>query len=87
MKTPLIVGKKYFVRTVTVYYVGKLKEIKGDWLVLENASWVADTGRFNNFLKNGSCNEHESYVDDVYVPLNAIIDATQWQHELFNGSK
>lgn len=86
-KHPLRVGEKYFIRSVTHYYTGRLKEICGNWLVLEKASWIADTGRFYDFLKEGKCNEYESFTHDVYVPLSGIIDVTVWSHELFSGQK
>jgi len=86
-RLPFKVGEKYFIRTATFFQLGKLKEIVGEWLVLENASWIADTGRFYEFLKDGKCNEYESFTEDVYVPLSSVIDITIWSHALFKGNK
>jgi len=86
-RLPFKVGEKYFIRTATYFQLGKLKEVVGDWLVLEQASWVADTGRFHEFLKEGKCNEYESFTEDVYVPIGSVIDITKWSHDLFKGNK
>jgi len=86
-KHPLVIGENYFIRTVTMYYTGHLKEICGRWLVLESASWICDTGRFHDFLKDGNCSEYESFIDVVFVPIDSIIDVTRWKHNLFSGQK
>jgi len=81
-ETEFKIGEKYFIRTVTMHHVGKLKKINDRELVLENASWIADSGRFHDALKNGKLNEVEPFVDDVIVMRDSIIDATIWRHEL-----
>lgn len=87
VKHPLTVGQNYFIRTITHYYTGRLKEVVGQWLVLDDASWIADTGRFHDFLKDGKCNEYESFIESVMVPIASIIDVTIWKHGLFRGQK
>ena len=84
---PLEVGQNYFIRTVTLYYTGKLKALYPDALVLSDAAWVADTGRFYNFLKEGKVNEVEPFVDDVIIPLGSVIDVTAWHHKLLRVQK
>ncbi len=84
---PFTVGEKYFIRTATYFHVGRLKDVCGKWLVLEKASWIADTGRFHDFLKEGKCNEYESFVEDVFIPLDSVIDITKWTHALYEGQK
>ena len=86
-RNPFKVGEKYFIRTATFFQLGRLKEICGKWLILEEASWIADTGRFHEFLKDGKCNEYEAFVEDVFVPLDSVIDITVWGHSLFKGNK
>lgn len=44
------VGEKVFVRTVTHHYTGKLTAADEQWLVLHDAAWIADDGRFADFL-------------------------------------
>ena len=38
------IGKKYLVRLVTFYVVGKLESVTDTDMVLSSAAWVADTG-------------------------------------------
>ena len=47
-ETPFRIGQKLFVRTVTYHVSGEVKEIKGDFLVMKNAAWIADSGRFHD---------------------------------------
>jgi len=86
---PFQVGKNYFIRTVTMILVGKLEEVLDSELVLSTASWVADTGRFADCLKNGesSVNEIEPFQNDVIIGRNSIIDATLWDHDLLTKQK
>lgn len=81
-ETAYEVGKSYLIRTVTFYYTGRLKRITPKELVLEDAAWIADTGRFYDCLKNGTFNEVEPYAEPVIVSRDGIIDATEWTHEL-----
>lgn len=79
-------GTKYFVRSVTHYYTGLCKRVTDGELVLVQAAWIADTGRFHEFLKSGAgkANEIEPYPDEceVIVPRGGIIDASTWPHDL-----
>ena len=79
---PEPVGESIFIRTVTLYYTGKIKKICGQFVTLEKAAWIPDTGRFNDFLKNGKANEVEPFESDVHIPMGSIIDITKWTHKL-----
>jgi hypothetical protein len=79
---PYQVGKNYFIRTVTHHYTGRLVKVTSKELILEDAAWIADDGRFMNALKEGKLNEVEPFQDDVVIGRGAIIDATIWRHEL-----
>ena len=89
--TPFEVGKAYFIRTVTYHLVGKVKALipchgtRGD-LILEQASWVADSGRFMQAIKNGVLNEVEP-VGVVIVNLDSYTDAFPWLHALPENQK
>ena len=75
------IGKHYVIRTVTMIDVGKLVQVTDKELVLENASWIADTGRWNEFLKNGIYSESEPFPDGkIIVGRSAIVDAVIWNH-------
>lgn len=84
---PEAVGEKIFIRTVTLYYLGKIKKVCGQFVTLEEASWIPDTGRFYDFLKEGKANEIEPFLNDVHVPLGSIIDLTKWTHKLPKDQK
>ena len=79
---PYQVGKNYFIRTVTYHYTGKLTKVTSQELVLEDAAWIADDGRFMNALKEGKLNEVEPFQDDVVIGRGSIIDATLWNFDL-----
>ena len=80
--TAFQLGKAYLIRTVTFYYTGRLKQITSKEFVLEEAAWIADTGRFSECLKEGVFNEIEPYKNDVIIPRDSIIDGTLWDHKL-----
>ena len=74
---PYEIGKNYHIRTVTMAISGKLKAVYENELVFENASWVADTGRFSEYLKDTSkVDENEPFKNDVIVGRGALIDMT-----------
>jgi hypothetical protein len=83
---PFNVGDAYLIRTVTYHVLGRVKEIKGDFLVLKEASWVADSGRFGEALNKGSLSEIE-FAGAAIVNVNAITDAYPWAHELPDQTK
>lgn len=76
-----------FVRTVTMYYVGRIIEEVDGYIVLGDASWVADTGRFGEALATGTLNEVERFPNPVWVNTGAIVDITAWHHPLPIESK
>lgn len=82
MECPFKVGGKYFFRTVTYFATGKVKAIVGQFLVLHDAAWVADTGRFSNALATGILSEVEPVDVEMFVNLNSLTDAFEWKHQL-----
>jgi hypothetical protein len=86
-KSAWSIGTKYLIRTVTMTNVGKLSYIDDHELVLDNASWVADTGRFNEAIKNGTLGEVEPFYGPAIIGRGAIVDATVWSHELPDKAK
>ena len=76
---PYEIGQNYFIRTVTHYFIGILLWVGDKEILLENVSWIADTGRFSNALKEGKLNEIEPYPEGhVIIGRGAIIDASPW---------
>jgi len=83
---PFEVGKSYFFRTVTYHLVGKVKQIHGKFIELCDASWVADSGRFMNAIKEASLDEVEP-VGTYFVNSDSIVDAFPWTHKLPDKQK
>lgn len=75
------IGKSYFIRTVTYHLVGRLEARDDMFLILSDASWVADSGRFMQAIKEGKLSEVEP-VGDAIINMEAIIDAFPWVHAL-----
>jgi len=86
-KDALKVGDAYIVRTVTFHYTGRLKAMWDGWLVLTDAAWVADSGRWADALAKGTLNEVEPYVSEVCINRAAIVDVTAWTHDLPRAQK
>lgn len=84
---PFQVGKAYFIRTVTYFATGQVKAIVGNFLVLEKAAWIADTGRSRQAIMDGLLNEVEPVEVDMFLNVNSITDAFVWKHELPNKQK
>ena len=85
---PFKIGENYLFRCVTHYHLGKIKDIKGDFLVLEQCSWIADTGRYSKCFKDKNIlKEIESIPDNTVININSIVDASPWKEELPTESK
>ena len=80
-------GSAVVIRTVTHYYVGKVLSASDGRVLLGDACWVADTGRWSEFLSSGSVNEAEPYPDQCSVALAAIVDWAPWNHDLIRLQK
>lgn len=84
---PIPIGKNVFIRTVTMYYTGRVAKVSGGFVTLEDAAWIADCGRFYNFLKEGKPNEVEPFQNPVHISISSMIDVTEWNHNLPNKQK
>jgi hypothetical protein len=74
---PWEIGKKYFIRTVTMHLTGELVSVSNQELVLKDAAWIADSGRFNEAIRDiKKCNEVEPFENPVIVGRGSIVDAT-----------
>ena len=76
------IGMKYVIRTVTMIYTGRLLAMTDTDLLLDDAAWIADTGRWHEALTTGRFSEVEPYPSTVIVSRGAIVDATRWAHPL-----
>ena len=84
IKSPLRVGNKVLIRTVTNYWIGLVVKLDALEAVLDKAAWVADTGRWHTALDSGELNEVEvsSKAPVVSVGRGAIVDCVDWPHTL-----
>ena len=80
--SPLRVGNAVFIRTVTMYYTGRVEEINKDSILLSDAAWIADAGRFSEALKTGNLNEVEPFPLPVEISRGAVVDVTTWNFPL-----
>jgi hypothetical protein len=72
-----------FIRTVTHHYTGALIAYDAHWIVLHDAAWIADDGRFADFLKTGEAREVEPYPDGpVLIGVGAVLDISFFTHPL-----
>ncbi len=84
-------GKHVLVRTITHYYTGTLAgQIDGphmSWFELDDAAWIADTGRFSEALAEGTLAEVEPYPGTCFVNAGTVVDVCEWPHELPRSKK
>lgn len=80
------IGRKIFVRTVTFHLLGEVTKIVGKIVFLKNASWIADSGRFNEFIKNGEASEAE-FIGDYFFNLDSVVDGRLWTKKLILETK
>lgn len=71
-------GQAYLIRTVTMIDTGILVSMDDHEIILKDAAWIADTGRFNAALKSGQFGEVEPFPDGlVAIGRGSIIDAVR----------
>jgi hypothetical protein len=80
-------GQCYLIRTVTHYYTGRVVSVTLDDVLLEEAAWIPDTGRYSTALAEGTLNEVEPYPNEVILSAMAIVDAAPWPHKLPRARK
>lgn len=74
------IGKAYLFRSVTYHLIGKVVAVTDTDIVLEQASWLADSGRFSECLATGKVNENEPIPGRHIVFRGGLIDAAEWVH-------
>lgn len=70
------------IRTVTLYYTGVVRRVIPGFVILGEAAWIPDAGRWSTFLADGTPNEVEPFPDEVAVALGAIVDVAPWSAAL-----
>jgi hypothetical protein len=76
---PWQINKVYFIRTVTYHLTGRVKWVGNMELVVTEAAWIADSGRFADALKNEEFDEVEPFPvgSEVIIGRQSVIDAVQ----------
>lgn len=75
---PWEIGENYLIRTVTMIDTGKLIAVTSQELVLEDAAWIADTGRFSDAVAKSEFGEVEPFpAGKVIIGRGSIIDAVK----------
>ena len=79
-------GNNYFFRSVTYHLIGRVEKRIANFFQLSSASWVADSGRFMQAIKEGTLNEVEP-VGTAYINIQSIVDFFPWRHNLPSKQK
>ena len=75
---PWQIGKIYLIRTVTMIDTGILVAVGDKELVLEEAAWIADTGRFSDAIAKAEFSEVEPFPSGrVILNRSCVIDAVE----------
>ena len=85
--SPVRLGEKVFIRTVTHYYTGRISLLSKDEIVLSDAAWIACTARWADTLSTGALSEVEPFPGVVSINRGAVVDVTPWPHPLPRGQK
>jgi len=73
---PFPIGSPMLFRTVTMIDTGIVKAVYPTEIVVTDAAWVPDTGRFADAVKKAEFGEVEPFPDgDVIIGCGSIIDA------------
>ena len=75
-----LMGKRVCIKTVTLYYVGRVVGYDADAVYLDDAAWVSDTGRWSAALTTGTVEEAEAYPPEQQVAVcrGGIVEFTVW---------
>ena len=72
---PYEIGKAYCLRTVTMTDTGIVKAVYPNELVLTDAAWIADTGRFSDAVAKAEFGEVEPFpAGEIIIGRGAIVD-------------
>lgn len=70
------IGEPYMIRTVTMIYTGRLIKASSNELVITEACWIPDTGRWMSACESGTFDEVEPYpkIAEVIINREAVLD-------------
>ena len=76
------IGKAYFIRTVTYHTTGRVTDVIDGFVELEDAAWIADSGRWTQAINEGILSEVEPVDGKVWINSGSIVDVCEWRHPL-----
>lgn len=83
---PFEIGTAYLFRTITYHALGRVKSIVGKFLILEEAGWVADTGRYSDACEGRmmelTSSEFEPVMRPYIINSDHITDSVTYPYEL-----
>ena len=72
------IGKPYLIRTVTMIDTGILVAVNEHEIILRDAAWIADTGRFSSALESCKFSEVEPFPEGLgSIGRGAVIECVQ----------
>jgi len=77
-----IVDECVYIRTITFHLTGRIFKVTDKFIFLEEAAWIADSGRFTQAINDGVLDEVEPVNVPVRVSINSIVDVYSWTHAL-----
>lgn len=88
---PVEVGKAYLFRTIGYHWLGRVVSVCGRWITLDDASWVADTGRYSESLAGDIGSLQSSEIEPsprpVLVNSDHVTDAVSYPFEIPRSAK
>jgi hypothetical protein len=82
-----IIGEAVYIRTITYHQTGRVIGLTKSFVVLEDAAWIPDSGRFMQAIETGTLDEVEPVTVPVRVSLACIVDVYPWLHNLPRSQK
>ena len=80
--SPFQPGTSWLIRTVTMAWTGRVRNTCGGFIILDDAAWIADLGRYHRATALEALREVEPAGNGVVVSLGSIVDARPWAGEL-----
>jgi hypothetical protein len=75
-------GEKLLIATVTRYWTGRVVGTRGKFLLIDDAAWIPDTGRFSDAVRIGELSEVEPVEGVVRLNMDSFVDVVTWAHAL-----
>ncbi len=77
------IGESVFIRTVTFHYTGRVRSVTATDIVLDDAAWIADSGRYEAALRTGKLSEVEPVPAGwIIISRGVVVDIAGWMHPL-----